>query len=234
MAKLRKETPPPSKNQQIPESFDWRDKGFDTPVRFQGECGSCYAFGAAQSIEAHYYAKHKKHINLSIQNLVDCSTDYENQGCEGGYQEYAFGYILDNKGIASEENYPYKAVNGSCQYKESGKAISLSGYSTITPKNENLMKKVIATRGPLVCSVYASPDTFVLYKEGIYTDEECNTKEVNHAILVVGYGVDKNGTAFWTIKNSWDSDWGEKGYMRIPRNKNSFCGIADECSFPVL
>lgn len=218
----------------MPDSFDWRDQGFNTPVRYQGECGSCWAFGAIQSIEGHYFVKNKKNINLSVQNLVDCSSDYGNEGCDGGYQEYAFGYILENKGIASEAEYPYKYVNETCQYKESNNALSITAYSTIAPKNENLMKKVIATRGPLVCSVYASPDTFRLYQEGIYNDEECSKEEVNHAILVVGYGVDKDGNEFWTIKNSWDSDWGEKGYMRIPRNKNSFCGIADECSFPVL
>lgn len=165
---------------------------------------------------------------------MDCSSDYGNEGCDGGYQEYAFGYILDNQGITSEETYPYKEKNDTCKYQEKDQVLTLKGYSTIAPKNENLMKKVIATRGPLVCSVYAAADTFRLYKEGIYTDEECNSAEVNHAILVVGYGVDKDGQEYWTIKNSWDTEWGENGYMRIPRNKNSFCGIADECSFPVL
>lgn len=222
-------------NLKLPESFDWRDKGFNTPVRYQGEeCGSCWAFGAAQSIEAQYFLKHKKNINLSVQNLIDCSWEYDNEGCGGGFHEYAFEYILDNKGIAFDESYPYSEVDGNCTYKSCCKAVSLQDFFRVTPKNENHMKQVIATRGPLVCSVYASPDTFILYKEGFYDDEECNKEEVNHSVLVVGYGTYKDGDEYWIIKNSWDSDWGENGYMRIPRNKNNFCGIADECSFPSL
>lgn len=121
-----------------------------------------------------------------------------------------------------------------CSYNTTIKAVAISAFGTIDPKDEKQMKEVIATLGPLVCSVNAGPDSFQLYEKGIYTDATCNEEEVNHTILVVGYGTDESGKDYWIIKNSWTEKWGEQGYMRLPRNANSFCGIADECSYPII
>ncbi|XP_037915980.1 procathepsin L-like isoform X1 [Hermetia illucens] len=218
----------------IPDSFDWREQGGVTPVKFQGlECGACWAFAVTGSIEGHVFRKTGQLINLSEQNLIDCSTNYGNTGCDGGYHDYGYEYIIDNHGISKAEPYPYIEKQEQCHYRPAQRATTIKGYVTIPPGNETLIKEVVATLGPVAASVNAGPDSFQLYKGGIYDDEECNKDEVNHEILIVGYGSEK-GKDYWIIKNSWTDKWGEKGYMRLPRNANSFCGIASEASYPIV
>lgn len=218
----------------VPDSFDWREKGGVTPVKFQGlECNSCWSFAVTGAVEGHHFRKTNALVPLSEQNLIDCSSDFGNVGCGGGYQEYGFEYIIQNKGVAKSEPYPYKMKDDKCSYRSNIKGADMKAFAVIEPGDEQKMKEVIATLGPLACSMNAGVESFVLYKEGIYDDEECNKGEVNHSILVVGYG-SENGQDYWIIKNSWTDKWGEGGYAKIPRNKNSFCGIASECSYPLL
>lgn len=91
---------------------------------------------------------------------------------------------------------------------------------------EETLKQIIAQFGPVYISFDASPITFNFYKEGIYNDEDCSTRNFNHAALLVGYGRDEDlGMDYWLVKNSWSKDWGENGYIRIARNNNETCGI---------
>ncbi|CAD7012365.1 unnamed protein product [Ceratitis capitata] len=170
---------------------------------------------------------------LSEQNLIDCGTvDFGLAGCDGGYQEYAFAFIKDEqKGLAPGGSYPYLDKKDTCKYSAASKAAEVKGFAAIKPKDEKTMKEIVGTLGPLACSVNAL-ETLLLYKEGIYDDAECNKGEVNHAVLVVGYGSEK-GKDYWIVKNSWDKNWGEDGYFRLPRGSN-FCGIAEECSYPLV
>ncbi|XP_075169866.1 cathepsin K2 [Haematobia irritans] len=217
---------------KIPDAFDWREKGGVTPVKFQGECGSCWSFATTGAIEGHYFRKTGKLINLSEQNMIDCGKEeFGLAGCDGGFQEYAFEFVTNQKGVAKAESYPYLDKKDTCHYKDELKGAEINGFATIEPKDEDTMKKVIATLGPLACSVNGL-ESLLLYSSGIYSDEECNKGEVNHSILVVGYG-SENGQDYWIVKNSWDKVWGEEGYFRLPRGKN-FCGIASECSYPII
>uniref|UniRef100_A0A034W8D2 Cathepsin L n=1 Tax=Bactrocera dorsalis TaxID=27457 RepID=A0A034W8D2_BACDO len=227
----RQEAKPPTT--RVPKAFDWRTKGGVTPVKFQDKCGSCWAFATTGAIEGHIFRSTKKLPNLSEQNLIDCGpVDFGLNGCDGGYQEYAFAFIKDEqKGLQGSASYPYANQKDACKYKAGNKEAEVKGFAVVKPKDEKTMMEVVATLGPLACSVYA-PESLLLYKEGIYADEECNKAEVNHAILVVGYGSEK-GKDFWIVKNSWDSSWGEEGYFRLPRGRN-FCGIAEECSYPIV
>ncbi|KAM8711597.1 hypothetical protein ACLKA7_012160 [Drosophila subpalustris] len=221
-----------AKNVRLPDSFDWRQKGGVTPVKFQGECGSCWSFAATGAIEGHVFRKTGKLPNLSEQNLVDCGQESLGlAGCDGGFQEYAFNFITQQNGIAVGEKYPYVDKKDTCKYAKGLSGGQITGFATIPPKDEQSMKTVIATLGPLACSVNGL-ESLLLYKSGIYADEECNNGEVNHSILVVGYGTE-NGQDYWIVKNSWDTNWGEDGYFRLPRGKN-FCGIASECSYPIV
>lgn len=233
-AQAHKEPAAASLTGSVPDSFDWREKGGVTPVKFQGlDCNSCWSFAAAGALEGHHFRKTNSLVPLSEQHLIDCSAEYGNSGCDGGYQEYAFEYIIENKGIAKTEKYPYKMQNDKCTYRNDKKGANMKAFAVIEPGNEQKMKEIVATLGPLACSINAGADSFILYKEGIYNDDECNKGEVNHSILVVGYG-SENGKDYWIVKNSWTEKWGEGGFVRIPRGQNSFCGIASECSYPIV
>ncbi|XP_016947815.1 procathepsin L [Drosophila biarmipes] len=218
----------------VPDSFDWREHGGVTPVKFQGTCGSCWAFATIGAIEGHTFRKTGSLPVLSEQNLVDCgpTEDFGLVGCDGGFQEAAFCFIDEvQKGVSQAGAYPYIDNKDTCKYDASKSAAKLEGFATIPPKDEEQMKKVIATLGPLACSVNGL-ETLKSYDGGIYDDDECNKGEPNHSILVVGYG-SENGKDYWIVKNSWDVAWGEKGYFRLPRGQN-FCFIADECSYPIV
>ncbi|XP_005175655.2 procathepsin L [Musca domestica] len=231
-ASKHRQRPAPPAAAKIPDSFDWREKGGVTPVKFQGECGSCWSFATTGAIEGHYFRKTGQLINLSEQNLIDCGKeDMGLAGCDGGFQEYAFEFITNQKGVAKNEVYPYLDKKDTCRYKANLKGAEITGFAKIDEKDEATMKKVVATLGPLACSVNGL-ESLLLYKRGIYSDEECNKGEVNHSVLVVGYG-SENGQDYWIVKNSWDKAWGEEGYFRLPRGKN-FCGIAMECSYPIV
>lgn len=199
----------------------------------ESDCGACWAFAVTGAIEGHIAAKTGELPLLSEQNLVDCSKSQGNEGCGGGFPFNGFQYVIENKGIASGLKYPYTTTEGECVYTEEKKAAEIKDFMVIPPGDENEMKRIIATKGPIACSIHAELDSFILYKRGIYDDQECNDGELDHSILVVGYGTE-NGADYWIIKNSWSEVWGEKGYMKLPRNKNSFCHIADECSFPIV
>ncbi|XP_073848120.1 digestive cysteine proteinase 1-like [Musca autumnalis] len=232
IAKEYRQTAAPPAAAKIPDSFDWRQKGGVTPVKYQEDCGSCWSFAATGAIEGHYFRKTGKLVNLSEQNFVDCGKiDTGLAGCDGGFQEYAFAFAAKQKGVAKSEGYPYLNKQDTCHYKPNLKGAEIKGFARINEGDEITMKKVIATLGPLACSVNGL-ESLLLYKSGIYSDEECNKGEPNHSVLVVGYGSEK-GQDYWIVKNSWDKAWGEEGYFRLPRGKN-FCGIALECSYPIV
>jgi len=223
----------PPLNVEIPDSVDWRTKGYVTGVKDQGQCGSCWAFSATGSLEGQTFRKTKKLISLSEQNLVDCSQDQGNQGCDGGLMDQAFTYI-QQVGIELEKDYPYTAEDGNCVYNPKKKAAEDTGFVDIESGNETALQTAIATVGPISVAIDASQDSFQLYSGGVYDEPNCSSTELDHGVLAVGYGKDPSGVPYYIVKNSWGADWGLKGYILMSRNKDNQCGIATASSYPTV
>ncbi|KAM9309801.1 cathepsin S-like [Pholidichthys leucotaenia] len=215
-----------------PLSVDWREKGCVTRVKMQGSCGSCWAFSAVGALEAQLAKMTGKLVDLSPQNLVDCSSKYGNHGCNGGFMHHAFQYIIDNHGIDSDASYPYKGQNEQCHYSPMYRAANCSQYRFLPEGDEDALKQALATIGPISVAIDAKRPSFYLYRSGVYDDPSCS-QNVNHAVLAVGFGTE-NGRDYWLVKNSWGTSYGEQGYVRMVRNKNNQCGIALYGCYPII
>jgi len=164
---------------------------------------------------------------------VDCDKSGEDQGCEGGYMEDGFEFIVKNKGIATEATYPYDAADGTCNsQKEASRAAKITGYEKVPANSEMALLKAVANQ-PISVSIDASGYAFQLYSSGVFTGE-CGT-DLDHGVTAVGYGTTSDGTKYWLVKNSWGTSWGDSGYIMMERDvaaKEGLCGIAMDSSYP--
>jgi C1A family cysteine protease len=217
-----------------PQSVDWRLKGAVTPVKNQGQCGSCWSFSATGAIEGANFVKNGKLVSLSEQQLVDCSSGEGDQGCFGGLMDNAFKYVIQNGGIDTESDYPYFARSGSCSSAKAKKhAVKLSSYSDVTPTDEEALETAVAQQ-PVSVAIEADQPNFQFYKSGVF-NAQCGTN-LDHGVLAVGYGTTSNGTNYWIVKNSWGESWGNNGYIWLAKNSGApegQCGIAMQPSFPI-
>ncbi|KAK7099245.1 procathepsin L-like isoform X1 [Littorina saxatilis] len=225
---------PPSNVGDLPAEVDWRTKGYVTPVKNQESCGSCWAFSTTGSLEGQHFKKTGQLVSLSEQNLVDCAMTQGNHGCQGGLMDYAFSYIRINKGIDTEESYPYTAKNGLCRFRATDVGATDMGYTDILRNSETDLQSAAATVGPISVAIDASRPTFHFYKTGVYYDRECSSKKLDHGVLVVGYGGSSMDGAYWLVKNSWGPAWGMQGYIQMARNRDNACGIATQASYPTV
>lgn len=207
--------------QSVPSSFDWRNKGVVSSVKDQGECGCCWAFSAVANIESQYAIKNSRILDLSEEQLLDC--DSGNDGCDGGIMDQAFRYIKNAGGLMSEADYRYTQVKDTCRFKKNRALVRVTGWKTVGSKNEETIKKMLVSTGPLAVAVNA--DNMQNYQGGIIdeSDSVCPQANINHAVVLVGYG-EEDGQKYWIVKNSWGENWGENGYFRIARGKGT-CGI---------
>ncbi|XP_057534625.1 vignain-like [Amaranthus tricolor] len=216
----------------VPTSVDWRKMGAVTPIKNQGQCGSCWAFSTVAAVEGINQIKTGKLISLSEQELVDCDTS-ENQGCNGGLMDYAFDFIKKQGGITTEDTYPYVGQDGKCKLKKNIKKVSIDGHEDVPENDESALLKAVANQ-PVSVAIDAGSDDMQFYSEGVY-DGKCGT-DLNHGVAAVGYGTTLDGTKYWIVKNSWGEHWGENGYIRLKRGvseKEGLCGIAMQASYPV-
>jgi cathepsin L len=217
----------------FPDTVDWRDKGYVTPVKNQGQCGSCWSFSSTGAMEGQHFRKTKTLPDLSEQNLVDCSKAYGNYGCGGGWMINAFKYVTANRGIDTEKSYPYEAKDNVCRFQRSTVGATCIGYRSIVPAgDESALMAAVATVGPIAVAIDANHNSFSQYKSGVYNEVTCS-KSVDHAVLVVGYGT-YQGLPYWLVKNSWGTSWGMNGYVMMSRNKNNQCGIASYGCYPLM
>jgi len=225
---------------EIPAEKDWTKEGAVSYVKDQGQCGSCWTFSTTGAIESADYLTNGVMYDISEQQLVDCAGAFNNHGCNGGLPSQAFEYIMTNGGIETEKEYPYQAKDRNCTFDAHKPTIvRLSEAVNITYRDENQLTQIVGTVSP-VSIAYDCSEDFMLYKSGIYdptqlsNEKKCgqNSDEVNHAVLAVGYGVEK-GIPYFKVKNSWSPAWGEKGFFRIRRGVNA-CGLSNCASYPIV
>nr|BAN20108.1 cathepsin L [Riptortus pedestris] len=218
----------------VPDNIDWREEGAVTPVKNQGFCGSCWAFSAGGALEAHNFRKNGKLIRVSEQNLVDCAVGhkYDCFGCNGGYMDGAFQYVIDNEGIDTEESYPYIGRDAKCRFKNNTIGGTASDIVKIPAGDEEKLAEAIATAGPVSIGIHAT-SAFQFYSKGVFSDSTCNPSALNHGVLAVGYGAEK-GKDYWLVKNSWGRSWGDNGYIKMSRNAKNQCGVASMASYPLV
>jgi len=215
----------------LPSSFDWGAKGAVTPVKDQGQCGSCWAFSATEAIESQWFLAGNTLPILAPQQIVDC--DKRDGGCNGGDTPTAYEYVISAGGQDTEASYPYKAKDEKCAFKPGSIGAKLKSWTYITKtKNETEMAAKLVPTGPLSICVDAS--TWQYYNGGVVQSKCANS--LDHCVMITGFRdqtVNGKAVPIWTVRNSWGADWGEQGFIWIERGKN-LCGVADEVTIPLV
>jgi len=220
-------------NVNVPDSFDWRTKGVVGPVENEGQCGSCWAFVVAESIASACAIMNGKLVLLSVQQIVDCSGSYGNQGCNGGLPDSAFQYVIATKGLDTWASYPYVALTGDCKFNPANiGSCNVIGYKDVISGSETALVNAILLE-PIATAIDASQTTFQFYQSGVYYDPNCSSSQLDHGVLIIGYG-SENGTDYYLVQNMWGTDWGMGGYILMSRNRNNNCGIATGASYPLV
>jgi C1A family cysteine protease len=220
----------------LPESVDWRESGAVTGVKNQGSCGSCWSFSASGAMEGITKITNGELVSISEQQLVDCSSNMGNAGCNGGFMMGAFQYAIDNS-MDLESDYSYTAKDGVCKASSYEAATKLSSAGFVMPNSPTDLQAAVA-RQPVSVAIQANRVAFQSYTTGVITSDKCGTN-LDHGVLVVGYGHDDDlAVDYWLLKNSWGVTWGEKGFFRILREMTvtgpGICGLQKEASFPTI
>jgi len=232
---------PPS-TQDPPETWDWRDYKTTvvSPVKDQGQCGSCWAFSATENIESMHALKHGDLPILGPEQIVDCDT--VDAGCNGGDTPTAFAYVTQAGGQDTEESYPYTAGDsgegGSCAFESSNIGAKINNFTwaidectgSCDSQSMSDVQAKLASVAPFAICVYAEP--WQDYSGGVFSDSTCSHDyaSLDHCVQLVGYD---NKAGYWIVRNSWNTDWGEEGYIRVSTKvaKGNLCGIMDEVNF---
>lgn len=222
---------------QLPAEVDWVKQGVVPDVRDQGQCGSCYAHGALGAVEAAAAIAGLGVPTLSVEQVMVCAPNPEQcggtGGCAGGTAEVVYDYVK-TAGVASEWTYPYTQYWGTaepaCKYNNqhapggTPAVLHLHDYVNVPTNNYTAVMHALATVGPLAISVDASK--WSDYAGGVYTGCNAQSTDIDHEVLLVGYGTDQaSGLDYWLVQNSWGTEYGEKGFIRVARSASPSCGV---------
>ncbi|CAJ0933494.1 unnamed protein product, partial [Mesorhabditis belari] len=218
----------PRIDDKLPEKFDWRDYGVITPVKDQSTCGSCWTFSANGVLEAQHARKHPGELlDLSEQQIMTCVSPDRLHICKGGKSEDVFEYFLNNSLVTEAENpyTPSKTItprDAGCKKIISPK-VKVASHVSLRGSTVDEIKDALIQDGPISVGVYLNPE-FDYYAGGLF-DAPCTDHEAGgHAMIIVGYGKEDDGTPYWIIKNSWGEDWGEGGYIKWKMGDN-LCSV---------
>lgn len=206
-------------NTTTPTSIDWRQKGAVNAVKDQEQCGSCWAFSTTGSLEGLAFVSGMGTRSFSEQQLIDCSTAEGNQGCDGGWMDYGFEYVMKH-GITDETKYPYLGFQQQNCTINTGD-FKIQNYSDVPQNDVNQLTLALMK---LPVSIAVDAENWQLYSSGVFSD--CG-ENLDHGVLLVGYTPES-----WIVKNSWGEGWGEHGYIRLARGNT--CGLAKAASYPSL
>jgi len=220
------------------DSIDWVAKGAVTPVKNQGQCGSCWAFSTTGAIEGAIFVKDGVLESLSEQELVSCDT--VDSGCQGGSMDNGFTFAETN-GLPLESDYPYISGTGSAGTCVKGKTTAahtkVTDFTDVTPKSETALKNAVAIQ-PVAVAIEADKQVFQFYSSGVIKSTDGCGTNLDHGVLLVGFGTESDGTKYWKVKNSWGSTWGDAGYVKLERTDSTSsegtCGIAMDASYPTV
>ncbi|XP_048001147.1 crustapain-like [Leguminivora glycinivorella] len=218
--------------EELPENFDLRMEGVISPVKNQAHCGSCWAFASTAAVEgAIARSNGGRIIDLSEQSLVDCAWGLGCLGCDGGWMENAFKYIVKH-GLPVEQEYgSYLEQDGLCHTKNMSISYAIKGYAKPTAHNPQALKVALFKHGPVAVSINFNKK-MRYYGGGIFYDPDCNKGHTNHGVVVVGFGV-HDGTDYWIVKNSHGATWGQAGYILISATDNN-CFVLSRPVYPIV
>jgi len=203
-----------------PTNFNWfAQAGVCTPVYNQGQCGSCWAFSATETIESYWALAGHPLTSLSVEQIVDCDTTC--YGCGGGWPYLAYEYV-EPVGQDSNASYPYTAeggVSGACKFSANSVVAQVATYAQVS--GETGLYQTLSTSGPVSVCVDAS--SWSAYTGGILTS--CTTN-VDHCVQAVGYANYGTAQNYWIVRNSWGTDWGVNGFIFIEIGQD-LCDIGD-------
>jgi C1A family cysteine protease len=214
--------------QQLPSSFDWRNKaGVVSQVYNQEQCGSCWAFSATETIESVWALANHPLVSLSEQQIVDCDTT--DDGCDGGWPYDAYQYVIGQGGLDTLASYPYTAEDGTCAFNAGTVAAKIKSWKWVTQsQNEQTMQQFVYSNSPI--SICVDAEVWQTYTGGVITAGTCG-KSIDHCVQITGWG-QQSGVNVWNIRNSWGADWGNSGYIWVQRGSD-VCALAQVVTVPV-
>ena len=225
----------------LPASVDWRLQKAVTPVKNQGQCGSCWTFASAETLESHWFLATGELQELSEQFILDCTPNDQHcggdGGCAGGTAKLAYDRLAAVGGCPSEWTYPYLSglgKAGTCHglplppaqphSAAPARAANVTGHVAVMGNSYPAVMNAIATKGPLAVTVDAG--AWHDYESGVFDGGNATNPDLDHLVQMVGYGTDADtGADYFLIRNSWTPGWGEDGYIRLARSVNASCGV---------